>query len=231
MALPALKKRRLSSPSGRDGNKTYAQDTAGAFFHDPPDEERKYIRGNNPLPRLPAMNEAGENGTASWGSGTYDINIFKLKLNELLAKVRPDYQRRMAKVENSLCRLKDIIERIPNREAKPVCTPAFVSSSPKCLTFDQVLQAEREQLDSHDVQIPFPQPRPAEDAKYTLAYSKPANINVVGSYARRTAIQVGGRFVIDLAVTMPSVRRLLCPSLPFSVSNVYKSTFFKRRTI
>lgn len=231
MALPAIKKRKVSSPSGPDGNKTYAQDTARAFFHDPPDGESKYIRGNNPLSTLPAMSEAGGIGTTSWASSTYDLTIFKLKLNELLAKVRPDYQRRMVKVENSLCRLKDIIERIPNREAKPVCIHAFVSSSPKCLTFHQILQAEREQLDSHNVQIPFPQPRPAEDAKYTLAYSRPANINVVGSYARRTAIQLGGRCVIDLAVTMPSVRRLLCPHLPLSASNVYESTFFKQRTI
>lgn len=79
--------------------------------------------------------------------------------------------------------------------------------------FAQILNAEREQLDSHKVRIPFPQPRPAMDAKYTLTYSKPANINVVGSYARRTAIQVGGQLGIDLAVTMPSVRRLLCPLL------------------
>lgn len=47
--------------------------------------------------------------------------MFKLKANELLAKVQPDYERRMVKVENSLRKLKDIIERIPDREAKSVC--------------------------------------------------------------------------------------------------------------
>ena len=44
-----------------------------------------------------------------------------------------------------------------------------------------------------------------------MAYSKPANINVVGSYARKTAIQTRGPLGIDLAITMPSVRPLRYP--------------------
>ena len=73
------------------------------------------------------MNGAGKTRTTSSGSAAYELNIFKLKVNELLAKVRPDYERRMVKVEDSLCRLRDIIERIPSREAKPVCISTFVS--------------------------------------------------------------------------------------------------------
>ena len=59
------------------------------------------------------------------------------------------------------------------------------------------------------MRIPFPNPRPKTDANFTLAYSKPVNINVVGSYARKTAIQTENQLGIDLAVTMPLVR-LLC---------------------
>ena len=70
----------------------------------------------------------------------------------------------------------------------------------------KILQAEREQHNLHTIRIPFPYPQPNKEAKYTLAYSKPANINVVGSYARKTTIQIGDQLGIDLAVTMPSVR-------------------------
>ena len=61
--------------------------------------------------------EARRNATVSWSSGTSDSNMFKLKANELLAKVRPDYTRQ---AENLLRKLKDVIERIPDREAKLV---------------------------------------------------------------------------------------------------------------
>ncbi|KAM0798745.1 pre-rRNA processing protein-like protein Utp22 [Usnea florida] len=124
--------------------------------------------------------------TTSPNSDKYNLNIFKLKADELLAKARHDYERRIGQVKKSLRKLQNIIERIPDREPKVI------------------FEAEREQLQSHKLQIPFPKPRPTEDAKYTLAYSKPANINVVGSYVRKTIIQVGGKFKVDLAVTMPS---------------------------
>ena len=67
----------------------------------------------------------------------------------------------------------------------------------------QILEAQRDQS-LRQIRIPFPDPQPEIDAKYTLAYSRPTNINVVGSHARRTAVQVDGVLVIDLAVTMPS---------------------------
>jgi U3 small nucleolar RNA-associated protein 22 len=60
-------------------------------------------------------------------------------------------------------------------------------------------------MKSHQIRIPFPEPRPGIEAKYTLAYAKPINVNVVGSYARKTAIEVDERLMVDLAVTMPSV--------------------------
>ena len=207
MALPAVKKRKLFSLSEPDVNSSYAQPTLGDSFQDSSDEETEDDRGNAPSRSFPATPEGERNGTTSCRSGTYHSNIFALKANELLAKVRPDYEGRMANVENCLRKLKDLIERIPNREAKSVCTSAsFLMWPVNRLTLAQLPEAEREQLDSHNVRIPFPQPRPAKEAKFALAYSKPANINVVGSYARRTAIQVGGVLRIDLAVTMPSVR-------------------------
>ncbi len=85
------------------------------------------------------------------------------------------------------------------------------------------MQAEHEQYNLHPIRIPFPHPRPTKEAKYTLAYSKPANINVVGSYARNTTIQIGDQLGIDLAVTMPSVRSFIGVSAPLLIRN--KSIF------
>ena len=85
------------------------------------------------------------------------------------------------------------------------------------------MQAEHEQHNLHPIRIPFPHPRPTKEAKYTLPYSKPANINVVGSYARNTTIQIGDQLGIDLAVTMPSVRSVIGVSAPLLIRN--KSIF------
>ncbi|CAD6577034.1 MAG: hypothetical protein ASARMPRED_008105 [Alectoria sarmentosa] len=182
MAPPTIKKRKLSSPSRDHRDKTYAQDRAGSEDEGSSHEESEVVPANGAIRNRHSILEARGNATISWSCGTRDSNMFKLKANELLAKVRPDYARQ---AENLLRKLKDIIERIPDREAK------------------LIFEAEREQIHSHKIPIPFPQPRPTEDARYTLAYSKPANINVVGSYARKTAIRVGTRLGIDLAVTMP----------------------------
>lgn len=42
-----------------------------------------------------------------------------------------------------------------------------------------------------------------------LAYAKPTNINVVGSFARRTALLLDSKVTIDMAVTMPLVSKLV----------------------
>ncbi len=56
------------------------------------------------------------------------------------------------------------------------------------------------------IAVPFPEPRPGKDAKYTLEFIKPSSINVVGSFALRTSVKSKGPTAIDLAVTMPRVR-------------------------
>ncbi|KAL6721097.1 U3 snoRNP protein [Lecanora helva] len=117
--------------------------------------------------------------------GTYSASILQLQVDELLSGVQPDYERRLAKVEDAIHKLKGIIERIPSRDPKVIS------------------DAEREQS-SHNVRIPFPNPKPEKGTKYTFAYAKPTTITIVGSYARRTAIRTGEHINVDLAVTMPS---------------------------
>ena len=58
--------------------------------------------------------------------------------------------------------------------------------------------------ESDNIDVPFPKPV-ALGSKLQLAYSKPTDINIVGSYARKTALLRNGNVTVDLAVTMPSV--------------------------
>lgn len=72
-----------------------------------------------------------------------------------------------------------------------------------------MLEAERNLRKSYKVIVPFPEPRPQRESKYTMSYKKPTNINVVGSYALKTVIKAGGFLSIDMAITMPSVCRVM----------------------
>lgn len=120
MAPPTKKKRKVSPLSGRDRNEIYVQDTAGHVSEDSSNAESEIFPRNEAIRSGQATIETRRNATTSWSSGKYDSSLFKLKANELLTKMRPNYERRMVKAENSLRRLKDIIERIPDRDPKPV---------------------------------------------------------------------------------------------------------------
>ncbi|KAL8832408.1 MAG: hypothetical protein Q9191_000280 [Dirinaria sp. TL-2023a] len=119
-------------------------------------------------------------------NGPHSSSLLKLQADELLETLRHEYDQKAQSVENTLRRLKAIIESIEGHEQLPV------------------LDAESRLHNISGTRIPFPGPRPGKETKYLLAYAKPANINVVGSYARKTAIRVDDRLTIDMAVTMPS---------------------------
>lgn len=56
---------------------------------------------------------------------------------------------------------------------------------------------------SHGIAIPYPDPKPDEDVNYKLAYAKPSNINVVGSYPLKTLTKTDMQMAVDMVVTMP----------------------------
>lgn len=117
-------------------------------------------------------------------SGVFKSNAFKLQVDELLSQLRPDHDKLLARVEKPLRTLKSIIEKIPNIPAKTVS------------------EAEKDLRKRSGVSVPFPEPRPAKDTKYTLEYAAPVNINVVGSFAVKTEIK-SKLTTIDLAITIP----------------------------
>ena len=51
--------------------------------------------------------------------------------------------------------------------------------------------------------------------KYSVAFTKPEDINVVGSFVLKTSVKHDGPMVIDMAVTMPSVVSILFAQILF----------------
>ncbi|KAJ5885309.1 hypothetical protein N7495_009819 [Penicillium taxi] len=118
-------------------------------------------------------------------SGFYKSNFFKLQMDELLGGLRLDYDGRISKIQDTLHKLKETIESLPDR-------------SPKSIS-----EAETELRTGSEIVVPWPEPRPAKDTKYTLSYAKPSNINVVGSFALKNGAKTAESRSVDLAVTMP----------------------------
>ncbi|RHZ53068.1 rRNA-processing protein UTP22 [Aspergillus thermomutatus] len=124
-------------------------------------------------------------GELALASGLYKSSFFKLQLDELLSSSKPNYDKQVSRVQEALHRVKDAIERLCERPPMP----AF--------------EAERELRTTHGIVVPFPDPRPSRETRYSVAYAPPTNINVVGSFASRTGTKQTEKYTIDLAVTMP----------------------------
>ena len=65
-----------------------------------------------------------------------------------------------------------------------------------------------------NVSVPYSLPLPTEDTKWKVAFEKPSDITLVGSWANKVSVKAKDHipFGVDLAVEMPSVS--LSPSPP-----------------
>ncbi|KAF2399987.1 Nrap protein [Trichodelitschia bisporula] len=145
--------------------------------------EKQKATAEKPKPRHTQPSDA-LTGTGYTGE-VFRSNMFKLQVDELLEQVRPKHGKKEAAVERVLRALKTIIEQIPARDPT------------------SVVEAEKALLKKDRIAVPFPNPRPAEDAKYKLAYSKPAQVSVAGSYPLKTTTGSSSDLVLDIIVTMP----------------------------
>ena len=106
-----------------------------------------------------------------------------LQTNELLSEVRPNYERQMFHLEDTLHKLREVIESLP--DVAPMLA----------------IEAEKSLAKDSGVAIPFPRPRPTKDTKYKFEYRKPTSINVVGSLP--LMLSAKGQKTVDMTVTMP----------------------------
>ncbi|KAG8630462.1 hypothetical protein KVT40_002081 [Elsinoe batatas] len=125
--------------------------------------------------RVPASALAG---------GSIKINVLKMQIEQSLEKIRPVRNSRAEAAENALHDLKAIMEKLSTRGP--------------CL----ILEAEKELIKKCRVAIPFPEPRPTQDAKLKPKFEKPSAINVVGSYASNVYSRSNKITEVDMMVQM-----------------------------
>ena len=87
---------------------------------DEPEPTRKQIQSK--LSQLTNTDES-----ALYSGGLYKSNMFKLQVDEMLAEVRPNYEKWMAGVDQALHKLNSLIEAVQDRATLPVgCENCFV---------------------------------------------------------------------------------------------------------
>ncbi|KAJ1324250.1 U3 small nucleolar RNA-associated protein 22 [Microdochium nivale] len=126
-----------------------------------------------------------ENATGS-GMGAAGATAFIMETEELLKEIRVDYSNTLPGAEDKLRKFKEAIEVLQPHEPVPI--------------HDAATKLER----SNKTVVPFPDPKPAKDSMYKVAFDKPAQVNVVGSYALKTMVKTQHDPTIDMIVAMPA---------------------------
>ncbi|PYI10490.1 Nrap protein [Aspergillus sclerotiicarbonarius CBS 121057] len=180
MSTHAAKRRRLS-PSPDDSSRAQISNRNGLDENVNSNPPRKT---DSSTLRITGRGKNDRSAELALASGFYKSNFFKLQLDELLNELRPNYDKQVSRLQETLQKLKTVIESLPDRPPK------------------SALEAEKELRGAHGITVPFPEPRPGKDTKYTVSYSRPSNINVVGSLSLRTGAKSAEPLTVDLAVTM-----------------------------
>lgn len=67
----------------------------------------------------------------------------------------------------------------------------------------QITEAAAKLEKKHKIKVPFPDPPPMENSNYKVAFAKPAQFNVVGSYVSKTMIKTQKDHGIDMVLVLP----------------------------
>lgn len=71
-----------------------------------------------------------DNNGALYAGGLYKSSMFKLQVDEMLAEVQPNYEKRAGVIDEALRRLKGLVEGIDGREALSVSCKYIVFNEP-----------------------------------------------------------------------------------------------------
>ncbi|KAJ5469454.1 hypothetical protein N7539_009072 [Penicillium diatomitis] len=190
MSAHAVKRRRLSPPLANDSSANQATPSAATNNANASSSNT----GAAPVRRADHASKPGSTQRAkdertaelAMASGFYKSGFFKLQIDELVSGLRINYAKRIGKVQDALQKIKTAIEDLPETAPKSIA------------------DAEKDLRSTAGIAVPWPEPRPSKDVKYTVSYAKPSNINVVGSFGLRTGAKTAESRPVDLAVTMPS---------------------------
>ncbi|GAB1317570.1 U3 snoRNP protein [Madurella fahalii] len=118
-------------------------------------------------------------------TGISRSRAFVLEAEELLDTVRLDYGAALDGADDLLHRIKETIEAIKPHEA--------------LLVTEAAAKLEKK----HKIKVPFPDPPPPENSNYKVAFAKPSQFNVVGSYVSKTMINTQEEHAIDMVLVLP----------------------------
>ncbi|PYH95208.1 Nrap protein [Aspergillus ellipticus CBS 707.79] len=191
MSAHTAKRRRLSPSRDDAPNVQHFDADASSKLDKNGLSENDYLKEETRKTEIfsPHITKRGKNDRSAElarASGFYKSSFFKLQMDELLSELRPNYDKQISRLQETLQKLKSVIECLPDRPPR------------------SAFEAEKELRGAYGITVPYPEPRPGRDTKYTVSYSKPTNINVVGSVALKTGAKCAGPLTVDLAVTMPS---------------------------
>ncbi|KAG6017784.1 hypothetical protein E4U54_003389 [Claviceps lovelessii] len=113
-------------------------------------------------------------------------STFVLQTDELLKEAKIDYVTTLKDVDSQLFRLKTIVDSIEPHEPLPIA------------------QATSKFEKEHRIIVPYPEPKPSKTSPYKIAYSKPSQCNVVGSYVLKTLTKSQSGVGIDMVAQMPA---------------------------
>ena len=128
------------------------------------------------------------------------------QIDALLPNVRPKDSRKQL-IDKLLFSLHAYLSSLPSIE------PLHPLAASRALSEGLFLSEERPSRNRNatpiqTTSVPYPLPVPTEDANWKVAFDRPANIAVVGSWINNVAVKHTDDepWVIDVAVEMPSVR-------------------------
>lgn len=118
MAPHATKRRKLEHSSSPDPGQDSLSDASQSAGEEEIPDVKPASRPKSAIGHAPHTKDA--DSSALYAGDLYKSSIFKMQVDEMLAEVRPDYEKRLGPVDGALRRLKTLIEEIPGREAVTV---------------------------------------------------------------------------------------------------------------
>ncbi|KAL2023734.1 hypothetical protein VTK56DRAFT_1448 [Thermocarpiscus australiensis] len=132
-----------------------------------------------------AQDDAEKALVSAASTGITRSRAFVLEAEELLDTVRLDYGSDLDGADDLLHRVKGVIEAVKPHD--PL----------------QIAEAVSKLEKKHKIRVPFPDPPPPENSNYKVAFAKPAQFNVVGSYVSRTMVKTQKNHDIDMVIVLP----------------------------
>jgi U3 small nucleolar RNA-associated protein 22 len=198
------KRRKLDHDNADESDDASSSNGVASGFEDSDEEEALEV--NAPATKAKQAQSQpkrtkDDDDSALYAGELYKSSMFKLQVDEMLAEVRPNYGKRFNGADDALRQLKCLIEAIEDREALSVST--VPSMKYFVLTLNKQVTDATKLQKSHKITIPFPNPMPDKNAAYKLAYTRPSNINIVGSYTLKTMVRTDSVLSIDMVIVMP----------------------------